>query len=223
MKNVKLNNKRLMTQLSNITEMFFTDDVKKAVETTPERTDKLIPDLHACSEEYLFEAFKKPIPAFGYPRGVWGLGMKEETRHPAFEAIAEPIRKKVNRLGQFLGTPNNALLMAYPDNGYIGWHHNGNASGYNVLLTYSQDGDGNFSYWDYGTKSIKVLQDVPGWQVRVGFYPHQDKQRDKVFWHMAETKKQRITLAWVINHKPMWESMINEISLGDYDPSILET
>lgn len=219
MKNVKLKSARLQTLLSNTIDLCYQGKIKELTDSCRPQLDKLIPDFHACSDQYLFEAFKKPLNEFGYPRSMHGFGMTQI--HPKFEDTLAPLRQKVARIGNYLGTPKNALLMGYPDNGYIGWHHNGNAPGYNVLLTYSQDGDGHFSYWDYATKSIVRLQDVPGWQCRVGYYPDIVREKHKVFWHMAETKKHRMTFAWVINHKEMWKSMIDEITEGDYDPSIL--
>lgn len=220
MKNIKLNNNRLATRLSSITEFCYKDDIAQMVARAPELKDKLIPDLYACSEEYLYKAFEHPVREYGFPRASLGYGMKDV--HPDVYDKLLPVANMCSRVGNILGTPINALMMVYPDNGFIGWHHNGNATGYNVLMTYSQDGDGWFDYYDYDTKSIVRLQDQPGWNVRVGYYPCERKEPDRVFWHMAETKKQRITFAWVINHKDMWKNMIDEITGGDYDPAILE-
>lgn len=220
MRNIKLNNQRLAAQLSSITDFVFSDEITAVVNTTKALEDKLIPDLYSCSTEYLYEAFKHPIHEYGFPRSALGCGMRETPPHLYDKLL--PASKMCDRVGRFLGTPNNALMMVYPDNGYIGWHHNGNASGYNVLMTYSQDGDGWFDYYDYDTKSTVRLQDQPGWNVRVGYYPCERREPKRVFWHMAETKKQRITFAWVINHKDMWKNMIEEITDGDYDPAILE-
>lgn len=220
MRNIKLNNQRLIAQLSNITDFVFTDEITKLISSAKAVDDTLIPDLYSCSTEYLYEAFKHPIREYGFPRSALGYGMKNMPDH-LYDRL-QPAIKSCDRVGRFLGTPNNALFMVYPDNGYIGWHHNGNASGYNVLLTYSQDGDGWFDYYDYDTKSIIRLQDQPGWNARVGYYPCERREPNRVFWHMAETKKQRITCAWVINHKDMWRNMIEEITGGDYDTAILE-
>lgn len=220
MKNIKLKSARLQTLLSTIPKDCYEGKIRDMVFRSKVRQDRNIPDLHPCSDEYLYEAMKRPYKEYGFPIGLKGLGMRDVS--PKEEEILAPIKTKAARIGSFLGTPNNALLMSYPDDGYIGWHHNGNAPGYNILLTHSQDGDGNFSFWDYDTKSIIRLYDVPGWQVRVGYYSRQDTEHHKLFWHMAETKKQRITLAWVMNHKEMWKNAIDEITGGDYDPTILD-
>lgn len=219
MKDLLIKNTRLENLLSSITELYFSEKYNNFLSKIKPLEDKLIPDLYPCSNEYLQSAFKQKIEDYGFPRAALGLGKMEFERNN-YDYYIE-IDKKVRKVGNYLGTPNNALAMCYPDNGYIGWHHNGNAPGYNVLLTYSQDGDGHFSYWDYNTKSIVRLQDKPGWNLRVGYYANQRTERDKLFWHMAETKKQRITVAWVLNHKDMWTSMIDELTAGEYDPSVL--
>jgi hypothetical protein len=140
---------------------------------------------------------------------------------PALIQVTEPIRNIVDKIGLYLGTPTNALTMAYPDKGFIGWHHNGNAPGFNILMTYSQDGDGCFKYYDCFEKKIVTMPDVVGWSVKVGYYPDERKETERVYWHCAETKKQRISVAWVINHRPMWENMIDSITEGDFDKSVL--
>lgn len=220
MREATLKNNRLEKLLSNTIEDFYSENTIKILSGIKPRKDNLISDLYACSDEYLFEAFKHKISDYGFPRSCLGLSPRDVGNRQY--DFYEDLMNKITKIGSYLGTPNNALAMTYPDNGYIGWHHNGNAPGYNILLTYSQDGDGHFSYWDNDTKSIVRLQDKPGWNVRVGYYPNERKHPDKVFWHMAETKKQRITLAWVLDHKDMWTNLIDEITQGDYDQSVID-
>lgn len=220
MKELTLKNNRLEKLLSNTIEDFFSDTNYRMMKSLKPREDNLIPDLYACSDEYLHKAFKQKITDYGWPRSTLSLSANNITSQ--YSDYYENLMNKMTKIGSFLGTPINALCACYPDNGYIGWHHNGNAPGYNILFTYSQDGDGHFCYWDRDSKSIVRLQDKPGWNVRVGYYPNEREHPDKLFWHMAETKKQRITLAWVLNHKEMWINLIDEITQGDYNKSILD-
>lgn len=221
MKNIPLKNGRLETLLSNTIKLFYTGEAKKITDEVKERKDTLIKDHHACSDEYLFEAFKLNVKDFGYPRAAHGCNVLEVNKNTLHRVELPIIQKNVSSIGQFLGTPVNALTMSYPDNGYIGWHHNGNAPGHNILFSYSQDGDGNFSFWDYDTKSIVRLYDKPGWNVKVGYYPSERTETDRVYWHMAQTKKHRVSIAFIINQKEMWKNMIDEITLGDYDENII--
>lgn len=219
MKFIPLKNQRLKKLLSSITDVLYTPNYKKIIGVTKDRKDDLQPNTYGCSDEYLKKAFKLDISEYGFPRSCLGLGMKEIT--PQTLKIIEPISKTVDRIGLFLGTPTNALVMAYPDKGYIGWHHNGNAPGFNILMTYSEDGNGWFKYWDREKQEIVTMQDEPGWTCKVGYYPSQRNEKDKVYWHCAQTEKQRISVAWVINHRPMWENMIDSITDGDFDKSVL--
>lgn len=216
---IPLKNPRLIKYLQNITDLLYRDDYRKLISKVRPQVDSLIPRLYPCSDEYLYKAQQLKLEEYGFPRSSLGLGMKEY--NPELLEVIDPIAKITGRIGSFLGSYVNALTMAYPDKGYIGWHHNGNASGYNILMTYSQDGDGCFKYFDRKNNQIITLKDEPGWTVKVGYYPNQRTQSDRVYWHCAETKKQRISVAWVLDHRDMWENMINTISDGEYDKKVL--
>lgn len=217
MKSIKLKNDRLKTLLSSTIDLFYNDNIRDISKNSKMREDSLIPDYHSCSDEYLRKAFTLKLSDYGYPRSLKGTGLVDMQHLAPNDKYVQLIPKAMNRIGRFLGTPNQALTMYYPEDGYIGWHHNGNASGYNILITYSIDGDGGFSFWDYDTKSIQTMPDKIGWSVKVGYYPDERKNPEKVYWHMAKTKKERVTIAWVLNQKEMWKNMIDEISQGDYD------
>ncbi len=219
MKNIKLNNRRLKTLLSDTIDIVFNDQsLQKLITRTKPRGkgDKLIDGPHPTSEEYLRKALSLKVRDFGFPRAVLGLGSSLGKSPENYEVFTN-LDHQVTKIGKHLGTPMNALTMIYPDRGYIGWHHNGNAPGYNVLCTYSQDGDGKFMYYDRATDKIIVMPDQQGWSVKVGYYASEKAGDDKVYWHAADTSKQRITLAWILNHKDMWSNLISEISDGDFD------
>ena len=219
MKFIPLKSQRLKNLLQSITDVLYTEKYINLIGKTRTRDDQLVPGVYPCSDAYLEKAQSQKISDFGFPRACLGLGMKEF--EPALIQVTEPIRNIVDKIGLYLGTPTNALTMAYPDKGFIGWHHNGNAPGFNILMTYSQDGDGCFKYYDCFEKKIVTMPDVVGWSVKVGYYPDERKETERVYWHCAETKKQRISVAWVINHRPMWENMIDSITEGDFDKSVL--
>lgn len=216
MRPIKLQNDRLKTLLSTITELAYNSNLVEVISKTRNRLDDLLPNLYGVSDEYLHAALQKDVREYGFPRSCWGLGMNNNFDPRLYERI-KPVTDQVSKIGKFLGTPTNALTMMYPDNGYIGWHHNGNAPGYNILMSYSQDGDGDFRYWDSEKKEIVILKDTPGWFVKVGYYPSDTKEAKRVYWHAAQTKKQRVSIAWILNHRDMWMNMIHEITGGDYD------
>ena len=221
MRPIPLKSARLTTLLSNITNEFFKPEAVKIISKAQPKLDELQPGVDSCSDEYLEAALKMPVREYGYPRACLGHGM-DNTGFHNWE-IFDTARRQVKRVGNFLGTPVVALTMIYPDNGYIGWHHNGNAPGYNILMSYSQDGDGYFSWYDRHTKQINKIQDTPGkWTVKVGYYPNERSETERVYWHCAATKKQRISVAFILNHRDMWLSMINAISEGDYDKEYVQ-
>jgi hypothetical protein len=217
MKSIKLKNDRLKILLSSTIDLFYNNTVEETSKRCKDRIDDLIPEFDPCSEEYLKKAFTLELKEYGFPRALRGLSLSDMQHFIPNSSNVVEISKRMSQIGRFLGTPNQALTMYYPENGHIGWHHNGNAPGYNILITHSTDGDGGFSFWDYKTKSIKTIPDQVGWSVKVGYYPNQKKEPKRVYWHMAKTKNPRISIAWVIDQKEMWKNMIDEITLGDYD------
>ena len=212
MRSIPLNNARLQTLLSSLIDRTNEPHIAKLIQRARETKDSLQPGANGRTEEYLREAFKLKLTDYGYPRSCLGQPLRE-----MYDDMMMPVSRQVEKIGMYLGTPYNALVMAYPANGYIGWHHNGNAPGYNILMTHSIDGDGRFKFWDGDEQQIKVIEDKPGWQVKVGYYPSDRKEPDRVFWHEAETAQTRISIAWVIDHRDMWENMIESITNGEYD------
>ena len=89
-----------------------------------------------------------------------------------------------------------ALGVIYPANGYMSWHTNADASGYNVLLTWSENGNGFFRYQDPITKEIVTMQDKPGWNCKVGYFG-KHTETDKLVWHCCSTDELRISVAWI--------------------------
>tara|TARA_B100001093_G_scaffold508198_1_gene569953 strand:+ start:23713 stop:24378 length:666 start_codon:yes stop_codon:yes gene_type:complete len=110
-----------------------------------------------------------------------------------------------------LGASNNSLACYYPKNGYIGWHHNANAHGYNVLFTYNDCNGGYFE--EYDIKSDKYIRhkDGIGWTAKTGYFGSHREPEKKV-WHCAANHKgRRITISYIIDQYDMWMDMIDEL------------
>lgn len=222
MKFINLNNTRITKYLQNITDFLYSEKISKHISKARPMIDSKMPSIDPVSDEYFYKAFNEfNHKDYGFPLASHGYSMLQFTEYNL--DISEEVKRHTSRIGKHLGTHVSALIMAYPDNGYIGWHHNGNAPGYNVLITYSQDGDGWFKYYDYETKSIVTMPDKKGWSVKVGYYPsiYKKEEKDKLYWHCAKTQKQRITCAWVVPDRDIWINMIEEITGGDFDTSTL--
>lgn len=225
MRTLDLKSDQFLTRLSNITDCILDQEFYNILKPVDYRaiSDDFDPAIHGSSDEYLNLAFTKPIKDFGFPRRSLGIDLLPlHTDSSLANKIAyKKFLVKYTRLTTAIGAQFKALSMVYPENGYIGWHHNGNAPGYNILFTYSQDGDGCFKYWDYDTKSIVTVQDKPGWNVKVGYYPSDEDEPQRVYWHTAKTSKPRISLGFILNQRKMWVNLINEVSGGEYDKNII--
>jgi hypothetical protein len=225
MKEVCLKSQRLTKILSGITEdVFKEENIKRLSEEArrKEKKDNLITDLHSVDDAYFRKALKYPLKDFAYPRAALGIGtISTDSDMSSF--FHELVAKKLMRLQNTVGSAQNALCMLYPDDGYIGWHHNGNAPGYNVLFSYSQDGDGHFKYYDKEKDEVVYIYDKPGWNVKCGYYPSEVKEPNRVYWHAASTKKARLSIAFVINNRDMWVNMIEYITNNEHDKSAIES
>ncbi len=224
MHQLTMTNPTILRILSNLTNAVFGDD--EVIQELKSRCDphidgkpqkKIESNFNGCtgySDEYLYKALECPTEEYCFPRCAYGLDTTLiHTKSVYWNKIAVPFLK---RLTNYIGTPYNALTMFYPEKGYIGWHHNGNAPGYNFLMTYSIDGDGYFKYYNQRTDQFTVLQDVAGWNFRFGYYPNIQHEKENVFWHTAYTERPRLTIGWVVKNREMWKTLIEEcVGLGN--------
>jgi hypothetical protein len=112
-----------------------------------------------------------------------------------------------------LGIPedSNALSQLYPPKGYIAWHNNANAVGWNLLFTWSETGEGWFKYIDKYGKEI-TIPDKKGWSVKGGYFGSYDED-NKLCYHAAYTDCLRLTQSFVIGKNyDYWKDCINYIS-----------
>jgi hypothetical protein len=218
MKPYSLNNQELLGILNGWLEYFLATD--RSTFTKKKRSNssygKPIDADVVCSEDYLKYMQKKPqgVPPHGvdgFPEDVWGVDFLNETPSQYQKRLIQLDKD----LCDFFGARNNAVKMYYPKGGYMSWHHNANASGQNILISWSKDGKGFFRYQDPVTKQIVTMNDTPGWTVKAGYYGNW-KEPDKIYWHCANAREEeRMTLAYIIPHDGLWESMMESIE-GDF-------
>ena len=147
-----------------------------------------------CQKEHLFNMMSNPDSHIGFPEHAYGFQVAHGARsHPE---IFEPLKMHTkNELVRIFGANNNSLTSYYPPYGYVGWHTNWNAFGYQLILTWSESGDGYFSYYDNETESIVTHHDREGWQARWYRFGRKDEPQHHC-WHAAWTKSPRFTLAF---------------------------
>ena len=96
------------------------------------------------SNEYLEIIDKKNHE--GFPEKTHGIDLVfcDSTNNE----IRERIRKVDLDFNSVLGSKHCAVKMYYPEGGYMGWHNNHNAHGYNILFSYTKNGKGFFKFQD---------------------------------------------------------------------------
>ena len=116
-----------------------------------------------------------------------------------------------SKLTEELGVQHSALSTLYPPQGFIGWHNNTNDSGYNLIFTWSQDGDGWFKYVDPKTQEVVTIKDDKGWNLKAGHFGEYGS--GDVIYHAASTECYRMTLSYVLGHsEDNWKDCIDFIT-----------
>jgi hypothetical protein len=185
------------------------------------RVANLHPDEDAdwyCSQEYCNQIMHRGREHFGFPEAARGFEVRaDQFRYKDLDGQVELGKigeELVNEVCMFLGAHRKALSMVYPPGGFIGWHNNANAGGYNIIFTWSEKGDGQWEHIDPITKEHVVIPDVEGWQCKYGYYGTYD-EHDKIVYHSARTNCLRSTIAFVFNSdetgKRMAEHVVEEI------------
>ena len=210
------------------------------------RPDKLLPNWPVKAKfakenrhEYAtsLECLKSMDPEThdGYPPDSLGYDLNEMTinktiKHDGHKFTTEE-RKVLDRyiemsrfvdeeIGHSIGFRDSALKMFYPDNGYIAWHTNWNAAGYNCILTWS-DGSGYWRHLDSTDeepgsirpdpdKKLVHIQDEPGWHCKLGYYGKKE-EHNKIVWHAAYGGP-RITLGFIVFNVNIWNDIVDELT-----------
>lgn len=162
------------------------------------------------NSEYRDKIMKMHEAHEGYPDGILGYALKcdrqQHKKNLSSEEVVQFQRRageNSERLAQLLFVKNNALTQMYPPGGFIAWHNNANAPGYNFIFSWSETGDGSFSYVDGKTGEEVVMQDKPGWQCKAGYFGHYGDSWDKLCYHSAKTDCWRITVAYMLEMSDM--------------------
>jgi hypothetical protein len=202
----------LLDILTPYSDWFFSQDLEplNKLSDENEKNDTKVDMEYCCGPEYLAKILQKDGAHVGYPeisRSFDLMGLK----HLCPDNFRFKHEQMSSTLLEFLGARNEAVHVYYPVDGYMGWHNNWNASGYNILLSYTEKGGGFFKYRDAKTHEIVTMDDPGGWSCKVGYYG-KGREPEKVYYHCAGTHEPRITLAYVIPQIDMWRNMIEDIS-----------
>lgn len=162
----------------------------------------------------------------GYPNKEIFLGLTDILAIQAFKDKYKLDKKADKITYEWLTGNSRALFGLYPPGGYIPWHNNGNAPGYNILMHYSWGGDGSF-YSLHDGEIIEYKDKDRQWLARAGQFLDTSgagmigdatetvSQRD-ASWHAASTKCWRLTVSTIINHREAWEDVVDEMESIDF-------
>lgn len=193
----------IVRQLYGFSDWFFSQDLATGITFT----DKKLETQYAVSDEYLSLMKARPNNV-GFPEEAYGADFKF-LRNYDTDKFHDHVRELDKVLMNFTGSRNNALKMFYPPGGYIGWHNNANAPGYNILFTYSETGEGDFRYIHPQTGELVIMPDKKGWSCKVGYY---DVVGGNPLWHAAWTGCNRLNWAYII-HPTLWIDMADELGI----------
>ena len=164
------------------------------------------------SDSYMKEIISMGSRHDGFPKVLKGFsGLKHESDDMKGKVIKDASRVLNSKLIEFLSCRNNALNACYPPGGFISWHNNANAPGYNIIITWSETGEGWFDYWDSEKQERVRVQDKPGWQAKMTYFgPYETP--NKLCYHAAYTDCYRITVAFVFAEADeFWEEVIEDL------------
>lgn len=156
---------------------------------------------HRISEEVLRKEY---LPNWkkhsGFPNEWYQIGLKDlEDDWPDDKKLSALNKTSRDDFVMELGVAANALFSWYPPNGFIGWHTNWNAYSYQVIFTWSENGDGYFQYYDKLKDEVVKVPDKKGWTAKT-YYFAPIEEEDFHCWHSAYTNCDRLTLCYKLTN-----------------------
>lgn len=167
------------------------------------------------SDEYKNKIINMGSAHDGYPEKLRGYSLRlENTDYVPPEAKLTKRYIEINeKLQHVLSTRRNALCAVYPPEGFISWHNNANAPSYNLIFTWSENGNGYWKHVDPYTGKDVIVPDIPGWQCKAFYFGAYEDRPEDLVYHMASTDCWRMTVSYIFDriHKQFWEDVIEEI------------
>lgn len=184
-----------------------------------EQNNNLLGELGTDANEYVGDQYMQKIIDMGTkhtgsPHSACSYALKPDHYLGKDPQYKKDFQLFSDELMIELGVNVNALSQFYPPEGYIGWHNNADAPGYNLIFTWSETGDGWFKYVDE-CGIIQTIYDTKGWSLKAGYFGTYDE--DDVCYHAAYTKCWRMTHSFVVERrdKDFWLDCIEHIENGE--------
>ena len=220
MKEIKIQNQNIIDILNEC--VWFYDNRDQLKDIKCNHQDK-------NSEDYLNDTDKlKVIKAGsshnGYPEILKGYNIRDYNgamfNDKSNSHIPKTFVDKYNdiskRLMTELAVRNNAVATLYPPSGFISWHTNANASGFNLIFTWSETGDGYFEYIDENGETVRLQDAKNEWVCRYGMFGEYFQTKHPIVYHAAYTDCWRMTLGFIFSKEDiagdLQDFIIEEIS-----------
>lgn len=210
MKDIPLN--EFAIEILNETLWFLKDDHYKSVHLSQPKNYNPEDAEYYTSEEYFHKIRDMGREHNGFPEVICGYSFGANGLHFTKDA-GSLIDESGRRIFSFyekiqtqLNLKRNALFSVYPpENGFISWHNNANASAYNFVFTYSETGEGYWQHFDPIKQEIETIPDKKGWQCKAGYFGSYEDGADKVVYHTARNtgKGLRMTIAFVLDRSEL--------------------
>ena len=126
----------------------------------------------------------------GYPVENYGIPLSDpqEDGPDPLESVQKFVKSD---FVHHLGATSDALFLYYPPGGFVGWHTNQNNSGYQIVFSWSESGDGYFQVYDKEKEEVIRYYDQPGWNCRHQLFGREEHEH---CWHSAYTRCPKITV-----------------------------
>jgi len=184
-----------------------------------EECNNMIGELGRNPEDYVGEAYLEKIKGLGRkhtgtPHHACSYALKPDHYLGKDPQYNKDFRAFSDALLMELGVKVNALSQFYPPEGYIAWHNNADAPGYNLIYSWSETGEGWFKYVDE-EGNTQTIYDTKGWSLKTGYFGTYDEL--DVCYHAAYTKCWRMTHSFVVERhdKEYWLDCIEHIKNGE--------
>lgn len=208
MQDVPVRNRELLSKL-NVYKDFLIKDIPSFQKNFHLQCKQDAKNRHYwAGQRHLDEILTQGTEHEGFPDSIYGYELSvHRVGHEFFTREANPSFRKnttaelawMNRdLIGWLGVRHNALTAWYPPGGYISWHNNANAPAYNLIFTWSENGNGEFRYVDPVTKKVVVMKDHAGWQCKAAYFGHYGEP-ERLFYHSATTDCWRCTVSFTLD------------------------
>jgi hypothetical protein len=199
MTEIVIRNKELLKTLDETIDMFLPhrelmEELSNQTYMNPEERVPVGEGEIYCKPESLQKMLDKGMEHKGFPEQGYGFQVAygRDQRPDVFAPLKHWTKTE---LPMRFGARSNSLTSYYPPGGFVGWHTNWNAHGYQIILTWSEDGDGYFTYYDKEKDEFIKHPDKKGWQARWYRFGREDEPEHHC-WHAAWTNCPRFTLAF---------------------------